>query len=425
MLLDAAQRAREEGDDSALVRTAMSFSTFGGSRVGGNPMPELVAVIEDALAILGNEPSATRARLLVELANTINYMRIDEQIELTRQAETMARQVGDDDALAHVLLLARHVAYHPSRLEEYERIGVELEHLGRRLPSLAVKLAGVGTQSSALLQRGEIGSWRRETDRFDTLVGNHSLPFFQLDVQLHRAQRAFLSGDLDRAEEVALEMAPLARSTGRDWAIWTGATILLNRRLQGRDAELRVGLQHLAAAGDDVAGWQCLLAAVDARTGSVGDALQTLAQLRADGFAIPESYAWPLAMTELAEAADVANDPETARHVLAQCSPYSGRIAVSGTCINRPFDQALAQAALAVDDAKLAEEHASRAVAASRERHTPVYVCRELVFLAAAKRRNGASRAKLRPLVDEAAMIAERIGAKAVLVDLDRHELRR
>jgi hypothetical protein len=335
----------------------------------------------------------------------------------------MARQIGDDNTLAHVLIFARHVIDHPSRLEDYERIGVELEQLGRRLPSLFVRLAGVIAQSMARLQRGELDRWARECDRYEALVGSHGLAFHQLDVQLHRAQRAFLNGDLDRAEQIALDMAPLARRTGRNPAIWTGAVLLLNRRLQSRDAELRMGIEHLAANGDDVTAWQCVLAAVDARSGSIGDALRTLAQLRTANFAIPKGHAWPLAMTELAEAAEVANDPETARHVLAECSRYSGRIAVTGTCINRPFDQALAQAALAADDISLAEKYASRAVTASRERRTPAYLCRELVFVAAAKQRNGAPHEELEPLVEEAISIAERTGAQVIFVDLDRHQL--
>ena len=115
--------------------------------------------------------------------------------------------------------------------------------------------------------------------------------------------------------------------------------------------------------------------------------------------------------------------PRTARHVLAACEPFSGRIALSGACVNRPFDQALAQAALTVDDAALAKHHAARAITASRERNTVVYLCRELVFLAEANRRTGASLTELRPLVDKATAIVERIGAGIVLVDLDRFGL--
>ena len=71
----------------------------------------------------------------------------------------------------------------------------------------------------------------------------------------------------------------------------------------------------------------------------------------------------------------------------------------------------------------LAEDYASRAVAASRERRTPVFLCRELVFLAEARRRNGASRGELRPLVEEACTIAEQIGARVVTVDIERYGL--
>jgi class 3 adenylate cyclase/DNA-binding CsgD family transcriptional regulator len=66
MLLDAAQRARQEGDNAALVHTAMSFSKFGRSRESGQPVPEIVAIIEDAMAVVGEHPSATKARLLIE-----------------------------------------------------------------------------------------------------------------------------------------------------------------------------------------------------------------------------------------------------------------------------------------------------------------------------------------------------------------------
>ena len=129
--------------------------------------------------------------------------------------------------------------------------------------------------------------------------------------------------------------------------------------------------------------------------------------LRDEGFPIRPIYPWSVAVTDLAEAAEVAGDPDVAAHVLAVAAPFAGRIAVSGPYPNRPFDQALAQAALAVGDVDAAEAHARRAVAASRERATPVFLARELVFLAEARRRAGAAAAELRPLVGEALTLAE------------------
>ena len=108
-----------------------------------------------------------------------------------------------------------------------------------------------------------------------------------------------------------------------------------------------------------------------------------------EGFPIREIYPWSVAVTDLAEASEVAGQPEVAAHVLVVARPDSAGIAVSGPCLNRPFDQALAQAALAVGDNEAAVSYASRAVAASRQRQTPLFLVRELVFLAEARRRGG------------------------------------
>ena len=110
---------------------------------------------------------------------------------------------------------------------------------------------------------------------------------------------------------------------------------------------------------------------MQARSGRIDDARATLDGLRDEGFPIRQIYPWSVAVTDLAEAAEVAGDPDVAAHVLAVAAPYAGRIAVSGPYPNRPFDQALAQAALAVGDVGAAEalrraEPSPRAASARR-----------------------------------------------------------
>jgi hypothetical protein len=48
---------------------------------------------------------------------------------------------------------------------------------------------------------------------------------------------------------------------------------------------------------------------------------------------------------------------------------------------------------------------------------------RELIFLAEARRRCGATADEVRPLVREASTIAERFGARVALVDIERYQL--
>ena len=216
---------------------------------------------------------------------------------------------------------------------------------------------------------------------------------------------------------------PFATSIGHPATSWAAPAVGCIRRLQARDAELIKPLERLVSAAGENATFQILLAARQARSGSLDDARRSLRQLRGDGYPIPEGYAWTLAMSELAEAADLIGDRTTGAHVLVKCGPYAGLIVVPGQAVARPVDQALAQAALAVGDAAAATAYADRAVAASRRNRTPAFLARELVFLAEARHRLGASFGDVRPLVREALALAEPIGARVVAVDVERYGL--
>ena len=420
MLLDAARRARDVGDKEALVRAAAAIPQFGA--VGFvDPMPEGRAITEAALAALGPEPSPARARLLMDLASHWLFLSVDEALRLGRQAESIARDLGDPEVLGAVLQSERHLLSHPSRIDDRVRIGAELVALGRQLGRLAMTLGGRHALAVAHLERGELDAWRDEFERLTAALGDHSLGFFQIQVINHRANRAYLEGDLAAAEAIAAETVPLSMGigAGRVFAEW--ATVA-SRRLQGRDEELLARYGRAASRSSD-AWYRCSLAAVQARSERLDDARATLDVLRDEGFPIRQIYPWSVAVSDLAEAAEVTGEAPVAAHVLQVATPYSGRIAVGGPYPGRPFDQVLAQASLAVGDSAAAAAYAERAVTASRQRRTPAFLARELVFLAESRRRAGASRSDVRPLVDEAIAIAEGIGAGVVLVDIDRYGL--
>jgi hypothetical protein len=423
MLLDAARRARDEGDGAALVRAAISMSHLGAMSVFGRHDPAQVEVVEDALAELGPEPSATRARLLSELAVQLGDSSVERGIAMATQAESIARAVGDPDVLGFVLLRTRHVGRHPRRLEEHLQRATELEALGRRSRSVVLILAGLNAQALLYLERGELGMSFERGDHFLQLLGDRHLPFFQLTAHLQRAARAFLDGDLNSAEDQAMATVPFAKSIRHPPTSWASATVGRIRRLQARDAESIEPLERAVNWGSETTIFRTVLAATQARCGALESARRTLIALRDSEYQIPEGYGWALAMSELAEAADLTGDRDAGAHVLSECHRYTGRIVLSGTTVVRPVDQMLAQAALAAGDATVAEAYATRAVAASRERRTPGFLCRELVLLTEARRRNGASPAQIQPLVREALAVAEPIGAGIVKIDVARYGL--
>jgi DNA-binding CsgD family transcriptional regulator len=411
LLLDAARKAEQAGDTTALVQAAVAIPQFGA--VGFiDPMPAGRAVTEAALDALGDTPSAARARLLMDLASHWLFVDVGDARALAGRAEAVARDLGDPEVLGDVLLAARHVFSHPSQIDERVRIGAELDVLGRRLDRLPMLLAALGTQAAAHFERGQLDAWIDAFERFVAVLGEHSLAFFRLQAMTFHATRAFLRGDLARAEEEARRTVPLSIGIGAG-RVYAESMVVSIRRLQGRDGEL-VDRYARAAARSRDAWYRCSLSAAQARSGRIDDARATMAALREERFPLREIYPWSVAVTDLAEAAEVAAVPDVAAHVLDVAGPFTGRIAVSGPCPNRTFDQALAQAALAVGDASAAARYATAAVDASRRRDTPVFLARELVFLAEARRRLGDRAETVEPLVREAIAIAEPLGLDVV-----------
>jgi DNA-binding CsgD family transcriptional regulator len=420
MLLDAARNARDAGDTDALVKAAVAIPQFGA--VGFvDSMPEGRAITEAALAALGPEPSPARARLTMDLASHWLFLSVDEALRIAGRAEAIARDLGDPEVLGAVLLSERHLLSHPSHLDDRVRIGNELITLGSEVGRLSMTLGGMHAVAVAHLEGGDLDSWRAAFDRFTSLLGDHSLGFFQIQTINHRAIRAYLAGDLARAEAISAETIPLSVGIGAG-RVFAESTVVACRRLQARDDEL-IGRFERAARRSKDAWYRCSLAAAYARSGQLEPARAALRELRLEGFAIRKIYPWSVAISDLAEAAELTGDGKTAEHVLRVAEPYSGRIAVSGPIPSRPFDQVLAQAALAVDQPDAAATYAERAVEASRRRKTPIFLVRELVFLAEARRRSGAPEAETRELVGEATAIAERIGAQVALVDIERYRL--
>jgi len=89
-----------------------------------------------------------------------------------------------------------------------------------------------------------------------------------------------------------------------------------------------------------------------------------------------------------------------------------------------PIDLALAQAALTTGDAESGAGYADTAVRASRTRGTPLFLGRELIRLAEARRRLGANDDDIDPLVREAFDIADRTEAALIHAEAAHYDLR-
>ena len=246
-----------------------------------------------------------------------------------RRAEAVARDLDDPDVLGNVLLAARHLLSHPARIDDRVRVGAELDRLGRRLDRLPFRLAGAQTLAAAHLERGQLAAWAHGFERFTELLGDRDLGFFRMQALNHPANRAFLAGDLAGAEELVELTVPWSVGIGAG-RLFAEATIVANRRLQGRDAEVRSRFERAAMRSTD--GWyRCSLAAIQARSGDAAAARDTLGALPRRGLPDPRDLPVVDRRHRPRRGGRGGRGPRRRRpRAPRRRRPYSGRIAVSG-----------------------------------------------------------------------------------------------
>jgi DNA-binding CsgD family transcriptional regulator len=421
ILMEAAALARRLGRPDLLAAIAWTLSpaTYGSTFYED---PFVLDLGEEALAGLGPEPTATRARLLAILGPE-RRGRVDQV--LRTEAVEIARQLDDAITLGSVLHAYQWSNRTPDNLDERIAIADELDRLGERIGHLNFRLTAHGAQCWNLLERGDVtAAWQAEALN-EKLVREHGRSFSTTGLANRRATRLYLAGELAAAGEATQSLRSIAETlapaAGIDPMHYHVLHLAMIRFAQGHIAEAVPVIEESVAAYPTIATYQAVLALARARTGDLNSARNILRRLTANRVAaLPRNFLWYTGMVALADTADLTGQLDAAAVLEDQLTPYSGRLAAHSTGVSSPIDIALAQLALARGDNQRAETFAGKAAKASRRATTPVFLARALLQQAAARQRLVPPKADLRPLVEQALSIATLTGAGLI-----EHEARR
>src|SRR5205085_12140404 len=155
----AARLARELGDHELFAEAAEGLS--GWSEIGVIDH-DAIALIEEALQLLGEEDSLVRARLLARLAIAIYFVDADRREQLAREAVAMARRVGDPTTLAFALNDAHFVLHGPGSDRDRIELASELIEVAERAGDHELAIEGRGMRLMDLLEAGDIQAGDRE-----------------------------------------------------------------------------------------------------------------------------------------------------------------------------------------------------------------------------------------------------------------------
>jgi ATP/maltotriose-dependent transcriptional regulator MalT len=222
-LLSAGRLAQETGHLSLLVRAVLNNSRGVPSVIGGVDS-ERVAMTEATLDLIGDEPSADRARLLAQLAAEITFSGdYERRLAVADQAEALARAVGDGTLLAWVLNRTGYAVFAADRVERLVIRAREATRLSDLDGDPSQRLLSRYYLSGALLTVGDIDEFRRVTKEM-LIVSQDAAPTLQWLAQVTQARVSLLEGDIAGAERINDSAFRLAQQLGEpDGMAWWAA----------------------------------------------------------------------------------------------------------------------------------------------------------------------------------------------------------
>jgi hypothetical protein len=169
----------------------------------------IVAAAERALAALRpGSPDATRARLLATIAVESRGTRTARGPEAAREAEAIARRLGDPALLAHALNGAFMQTFHRAGLApERDRIGAELVAVSARHGLVAFEILGHLIRLQARSALADFPTADRHAAAADQLAERHESPLVGVFTHWYRAVRLAATGASARDAEVAYREA--------------------------------------------------------------------------------------------------------------------------------------------------------------------------------------------------------------------------
>lgn len=327
-ILDAVAIARRIGTPLALAQTVDRNTVL---PIMGVLDEELLAIKQEAIAALGDEPTALRTRLLVSAA----YQRTigGHGWAAADQAEAAladSRLIGDRKSrIAALYALAAASAGRPDLRDQLtvadELIALSTDPLGR-VPEQD------GRRFRALLRlaSGDRAGFESDLRGLAEFADQSESVFVRSLVAEWRAMIALLDGDVEHAEDLANTALGAAGDDPNFQLGWLVQLIEV-RLAQNRVDEAR-GMADMAfAQNPNLAAIRALTAATRLRAGDEAGAYELAAPLLASGpRAVPEDWLRPATLGYLAPVAAALGTAEERQAVGACLEPYAGQMLIAG-----------------------------------------------------------------------------------------------
>ena len=335
--LDAAHRAQELTATDRLVAAALGNSRGFFSSIGVIDS-DRVAVLESALDALSHDDGRERALLLATLCSELALgTSLDRRLELADAARAMARRLGDPETIIRTMNLVCDPLQVPSTLTERMVDAKEALELSELLGDPDLLFWTGACSRLAAVQAGDFEMASQCLATMHAVMQKLQQPTMMWVTLFNDAADALLSGDPDRAEELATAALEIGTESGQPDAFgFYGAEMIGLRRQQGRYGELVPMIEQVAAENPALPVFRATLAEGHMEAGNVGTAQQMLESAAADLASLPYDVLWIFALASYADVATELRAEAPARPLLDLLAPFDDQVLFIGATAGSP-----------------------------------------------------------------------------------------
>jgi DNA-binding CsgD family transcriptional regulator/tetratricopeptide (TPR) repeat protein len=420
--LAAAEIARRCGSAELLARAAIGYEeACWRPGIASRVSTEL---LEEALTAVGEGDAELRIGLLAGLARGLSLVGDQERGAIVRgNAIALAREHGDRGALAQVLTRF-YWARGNTGLEEMLEMLTEGRDLAEEMEDIETQTEAMGWRVPTLVSLCDLDSAWEETAAVREMAERTGQPFMNHIAEHYGSAIALCRGNLAESEAMAERSREWGLLlTGRDASGTHGIQMFGLRREQGRLAELAPAMRILVGTADRDGPWRPGLVAVLAELGMEEEARRELAALAAQGIDGFRTSLWTAALVYLADACAALEDETMAAIVYPELEPLAGSNVMIGHLVAcyGAADRYLGMLAATLKEPARAEEHFERAMDLNRRMGASTWLAHTAYEYGRFLRGRGAGgRERAVALIDEASVLAERIGMDGLLGKIRR-----
>ena len=323
--LRAADIARRRKMPGRLARAALGYGgRFVWTRAWGDR--HLVPLLQEALALLPEEDSGLRVRLLARLAGgpLRDTLPVERRETMSQAALDMSRRLGDPVTLAYALD-GRHCAnLGPDVVDRRLAIADELIQVSEAAGDTERAFGGHEYRMHALLEVCDLPAARQEYRTLTRLADELRQPAQLWFTAVNRAKLALFEGmfaDVEDAMQEALELGRIAE--GADTQLAFDLQMYALRREQGRLGEVLHVVERAIDEYPAYPVWRYVHVDVLAQLEREADVRVAFHELAAEGFPFHSEMQWLFGMGLASEACGYLRDVKRASTLYELLLPYA------------------------------------------------------------------------------------------------------